>query len=53
MRARSKVSMARSNAREEYLDAGADAIFPEALQSAEEFRDFAKEIERAVAGEHD
>ena len=29
---------------EKYLEAGADAIFPEALQSAEEFRDFAKEI---------
>src|SRR5438309_4376789 len=29
----------------EYLAAGADAIFPEALQTAEEFRDFAKEIE--------
>src|SRR4029077_8141558 len=29
----------------EYLAAGADAIFPEALQSAEEFCDFAKEIE--------
>lgn len=29
----------------EYLTAGADAIFPEALQSAEEFRDFAKEID--------
>src|SRR2546421_3972131 len=29
---------------DEYLAAGADAIFPEALQSAEEFRDFAKEI---------
>src|SRR5436305_6667937 len=29
----------------EYLAAGADAIFPEALQSPEEFRDFAKEIE--------
>jgi len=28
----------------EYLAAGADAIFPEALQSAEEFRDFASEI---------
>src|SRR5215813_4012626 len=27
-----------------YREAGADAIFPEALQSAEEFRDFAKEI---------
>jgi methylisocitrate lyase len=29
----------------EYLAAGADAIFPEALQSAEEFRDFAKDID--------
>src|SRR5213596_2654422 len=29
----------------EYIAAGADAIFPEALQSFEEFRDFAKEIE--------
>jgi len=28
-----------------YLGAGADAIFPEALQSEEEFRDFAKEID--------
>jgi methylisocitrate lyase len=28
-----------------YLEAGADAIFPEALQSQEEFRDFAKEID--------
>src|SRR5256885_12298615 len=28
----------------EYLVAGADAIFPEALQSAEEFRNFATEI---------
>ncbi len=27
-----------------YVEAGADAIFPEALQSADEFRDFAKEI---------
>src|SRR2546428_7386506 len=27
-----------------YVEAGADAIFPEALQSAEEFRDFAKEF---------
>jgi methylisocitrate lyase len=27
-----------------YLDAGADAIFPEALQSAEEFRDFADQV---------
>lgn len=30
---------------EEYLAAGADSIFPEALQTADEFRDFAKEIE--------
>src|SRR5436190_1088047 len=28
-----------------YLEAGANAIFPEALQSAEEFRDFASEID--------
>ena len=28
-----------------YMKAGADAIFPEALQSAEEFRDFASEID--------
>ena len=28
-----------------YIKAGADAIFPEALQSVEEFRDFAKEID--------
>ncbi|HEU0209246.1 MAG TPA: methylisocitrate lyase [Candidatus Udaeobacter sp.] len=27
-----------------YLEAGADAIFPEALQGADEFRDFAKEV---------
>jgi methylisocitrate lyase len=31
-----------------YLEAGADAIFPEALQSAEEFRDFAGEIDRPL-----
>jgi methylisocitrate lyase len=29
----------------EYIAAGADAIFPEALQSLEEFRDFAKEVD--------
>jgi len=29
----------------EYLAAGADAIFPEALQTVKEFRDFAKEID--------
>src|SRR5437763_746312 len=28
-----------------YMEAGADAIFPEALQSAEEFRDFASEVD--------
>ena len=28
----------------QYVAAGADAIFPEALQSADEFRDFAREI---------
>jgi len=28
-----------------YLEAGADVIFPEALQSDEEFRNFAKEID--------
>jgi methylisocitrate lyase len=27
-----------------YVEAGADAIFPEALQSADEFRDFAREV---------
>jgi methylisocitrate lyase len=27
-----------------YLEAGADAIFPEALQTEEEFRDFAREV---------
>jgi len=32
----------------EYLAAGTDAIFPEALQTAEEFRDFAKEIDRPL-----
>src|SRR6185295_13171532 len=31
-----------------YVEAGADAIFPEALQSAEEFRDFASEIDRPL-----
>ncbi len=30
---------------EKYLEAGADAIFPEALQSAKEFGDFAKAID--------
>ncbi len=33
------------NRAQKYLEAGADAIFPEALQSAEEFRDFAKAID--------
>jgi methylisocitrate lyase len=31
-----------------YVEAGADAIFPEALQSAEEFRDFASAIDRPL-----
>src|ERR1044072_2801820 len=31
-----------------YVDAGADAIFPAALQSAEEFRDFASKIDRPL-----
>jgi methylisocitrate lyase len=35
-------ALSRAN---EYLDAGADAIFPEALQTAEEFVDFAQEID--------
>jgi methylisocitrate lyase len=29
---------------QKYLEAGADAIFPEALQSADEFREFAREV---------
>jgi methylisocitrate lyase len=33
---------------QKYLAAGADAIFPEALQSAEEFSDFAKAIDRPL-----
>jgi methylisocitrate lyase len=33
---------------QKYLEAGADAIFPEALQSVEEFRDFAKAIDRPL-----
>jgi len=28
----------------QYVEAGADAIFPEALQSSDEFRDFAREV---------
>lgn len=31
-----------------YLDAGADAIFPEALESAEEFAQFAREVPAAL-----
>lgn len=31
-----------------YVEAGADAIFPEALQSADEFRDFASKIDRPL-----
>jgi methylisocitrate lyase len=30
---------------QKYVETGADAIFPEALQNADEFRDFAKEID--------
>jgi len=30
---------------QKYVEAGADAIFPEALQSADEFRGFAKEVQ--------
>ena len=30
---------------QKYVEAGADAIFPEALQNADEFRDFAKEVD--------
>jgi methylisocitrate lyase len=33
------------NRAERYIEAGADAIFPEALQSAEEFRSFASKID--------
>ena len=33
------------NRAQRYIEAGADAIFPEALQSADEFRDFADEID--------
>ncbi len=36
-----------------YVAAGADAIFPEALQTKEEFRDFAQGSEGAAAREHD
>ncbi len=44
--ARSVEDFARTMKRaEKYREAGADAIFPEALQSAEEFRDFAKAID--------
>ena len=32
------------NRAQKYVQAGADAIFPEALQNAAEFRDFAKEV---------
>ena len=33
---------------QQYLDAGADAIFPEALQSVEEFREFARKIDKPL-----
>lgn len=32
------------NRSQQYVEAGADAIFPEALQTPEEFRDFAREV---------
>lgn len=32
------------NRAQQYIDAGADGIFPEALQTPEEFRDFAKQV---------
>src|SRR5262249_22918656 len=32
-----------------YLDAGADAIFPEALESAQEFAEFAREVPAPLA----
>src|SRR6478736_3969797 len=31
-----------------YFEAGADAIFPEALQTTEEFRDFAREVKKPL-----
>ena len=36
-----------------YLEAGADAIFPEALTTAEMFRTFAARVGCAAAGQHD
>ena len=36
-----------------YLEAGADAIFPEALITAEMFREFARRAAGAAAGQHD
>ena len=33
------------NRAQKYVEAGADAIFPEALQNADEFRDFARQVE--------
>ena len=44
MRARLRISIGAVKRAQSYLEAGADAIFPEALQSADEFRDFAKEV---------
>ncbi|MEY2487104.1 MAG: methylisocitrate lyase [Verrucomicrobiota bacterium] len=44
--ARAVEDFARAVSRaQQYMEAGADAIFPEALQSVEEFRDFAKELQ--------
>ena len=53
MRARWKISIGAVNARAHYLEAGADAIFPEALQTPEEFKRFAQEVKAAAAREHD
>ena len=36
-----------------YIDAGADAIFPEALNDREMFREFARRVPAPLAGEHD
>ena len=44
MRRRAKGWTARSRARQLYLQAGADAIFPEALNTAEMFRAFAERM---------
>ena len=52
-RTRSRASTRPSGAPHAYLAAGADMIFPEALESAEEFARFAREVPAPAAGEHD